>query len=107
MRTIYRIALIIVIIGAINWGLIAAFQFDLVAAIFGGQDTLLARFVYGLVGISGILCIGLLFMEIQEPGVEKFTTERYSERNIQTEFGQEIEFNKAKTASSKSKQSKK
>jgi uncharacterized membrane protein YuzA (DUF378 family) len=61
MSAIQRIALIFTIIGAINWGLIGFFQFDLVAAIFGGQDSALARIIYGLVGISGLINLGLLF----------------------------------------------
>jgi uncharacterized membrane protein YuzA (DUF378 family) len=56
-----RIALILVIIGAINWGLIGFAQFDLVASLFGGQDTLLGRIVYSLVGVAGLYCITLLF----------------------------------------------
>ena len=51
------------IIGAINWGLIALFQFDFVAAIFGGQTVLFSRLVYGLVGLAGLYCITLLFDE--------------------------------------------
>lgn len=58
-----RLALVLVIIGALNWGLIALFQFDLVASIFGGQDALLSRIIYGLVGIAGLYCISLLFRE--------------------------------------------
>lgn len=58
-----RLSLILVIIGAINWGLIALFQFDLVASTFGGQDALLSRIVYGLVGLAGLYCITLLFRE--------------------------------------------
>jgi uncharacterized membrane protein YuzA (DUF378 family) len=58
-----RVSLILVIIGAINWGLIALFQFDLVAALFGGQDAFLSRVVYGLVGLAGLYCITLLFRE--------------------------------------------
>ena len=58
-----RISLILVIIGAINWGLIALFQFDLVASLFGGQDASLSRLVYGLVGLAGLYCITLLFRE--------------------------------------------
>lgn len=54
-------ALILVIIGALNWGLISLFRFDLVAAIFGGQDAILSRIVYGLVGLAGLYCIKLLF----------------------------------------------
>lgn len=57
------LSLVLVIIGALNWGLIALFQFDLVASIFGGQDALLSRIVYGLVGLAGIYCITLLFRD--------------------------------------------
>jgi uncharacterized protein len=45
------------IVGGVNWGLVGFFQFDLVAAIFGGQDALLARVVYGLVGLSALYSI--------------------------------------------------
>ncbi len=61
MSLLQRIALTLVIIGAINWGLIGFFQFDLVAAIFGGQDSALSRIIYGLVGISGLINLALLF----------------------------------------------
>lgn len=60
MKVIDKIALVLVVIGAINWGLIALFRFDLVAAIFGDM-TALTRIVYGLVGISGLWAIRLLF----------------------------------------------
>ncbi|WDV44832.1 DUF378 domain-containing protein [Clostridiaceae bacterium M8S5] len=56
-------ALILVIIGAINWGLIALFQFDLVASLFGGQTEILSRVVYGLVGIAGLYSITFLFRD--------------------------------------------
>jgi uncharacterized membrane protein YuzA (DUF378 family) len=58
-----RLSLVLVIIGAINWGLIALFQFDLVASLFGGQDAVLSRIVYGLVGLAGLYCITLLFRD--------------------------------------------
>ncbi|MBK5443762.1 DUF378 domain-containing protein [Peribacillus butanolivorans] len=61
MSGIQRTALVFTIIGAVNWGLIGFFQFDLVASIFGGQDAALARIVYGIVGISGLINLGLLF----------------------------------------------
>lgn len=61
MSAIQRIALVLTIVGAINWGLIGFFQFDLVAAIFGGQGAALSRIIYGLVGIAGIINLGLLF----------------------------------------------
>ncbi|AWI13288.1 DUF378 domain-containing protein [Caldifermentibacillus hisashii] len=62
MSGLQRIALLLTIIGAINWGLIGLFQFDLVAAIFGGQSSLISRIVYSLVGIAGLINLGLLFM---------------------------------------------
>lgn len=58
-----RLALILVIIGAINWGLIGFFQFDLVASIFGGQSAWLSRIIYALVGLAGLYSISLLFRE--------------------------------------------
>lgn len=54
------LGLLLVIIGALNWGLIALFQFDLVATIFGGQDAFLSRIIYGLVGLAGLYCIKFL-----------------------------------------------
>jgi uncharacterized membrane protein YuzA (DUF378 family) len=54
------VAMILVIIGAINWGLIGFFQFDLVAAIFGGQSAVLSRIIYALVGLAGLWCIMLV-----------------------------------------------
>ena len=60
MKIIDKIALLLIIIGAINWGLIGLFKFDLVAAIFGNM-TLLSRIVYSLVGVSGLWGIKLLF----------------------------------------------
>lgn len=55
------LALILSIIGSLNWGLIGIFQFDLVAWLFGGQGALLSRIVYALVGLAGVWCISLLF----------------------------------------------
>ena len=50
-------ALTLVIIGALNWLLIGIFQFDLVAAIFGGQAAVFSRIIYSLVGLAGLWCI--------------------------------------------------
>lgn len=61
MAIIQRIALVLTIIGAINWGLIGFFEFDLVAYLFGGQTAIISRVVYALVGIAGLINIGLLF----------------------------------------------
>jgi uncharacterized membrane protein YuzA (DUF378 family) len=58
-----KIALVLVIIGAINWGLVGLFQFDLVAFLFGGTDAMLSRVVYTLVALSGLWCISLLFRD--------------------------------------------
>ena len=60
MKVIDKIALVLIIIGAINWGLIGFFGFDLVATIFG-EMPVISRIVYGLVGISGLWGIKLLF----------------------------------------------
>ncbi|MBO5333424.1 MAG: DUF378 domain-containing protein [Clostridia bacterium] len=56
-----RISLILVVIGAINWGAIGIFQFDLVAWIFGGQDAIISRIIYTLVALAGVWCLSLLF----------------------------------------------
>lgn len=60
MKVIDKIALVLIIIGAINWGLIGFFNFNLVATIFGNM-TWLSRIIYGLVGLSGLWGIKLLF----------------------------------------------
>ena len=56
-----RIALIVTIIGALNWGSIGLFQFDLVAWICGGQSAIASRIIYTVVALAGIWCISLLF----------------------------------------------
>ena len=56
-----RIALIITLIGALNWGSIGLFSFDIVAWICGGQDALLSRIIYTVVALAGIWCISLVF----------------------------------------------
>ena len=58
-----KISLVLVIIGALHWGSIGLFQFDLVAWIFGGQGAILSRIVYTLVALAGIWCISLLVRE--------------------------------------------
>ena len=55
------LALILSIIGSINWGLVGIFQFDLVAWLFGGQDAFFSRVIYTVVGLAGLWCISLLF----------------------------------------------
>ncbi|MCM1284525.1 MAG: DUF378 domain-containing protein [Acetobacter sp.] len=61
MKIVNNIALILAIIGGINWGLIGLFQFDLVAWIFSGQDSVMSRIIYSIVGLAAIWCISLLF----------------------------------------------
>ncbi|MFA5658029.1 MAG: DUF378 domain-containing protein [Oscillospiraceae bacterium] len=56
-----RIALFLLIIGGINWGLIGIFQFDLVQWLFGGETAMLSRIVYVIVAISAIWCVSLFF----------------------------------------------
>lgn len=57
------IALILVIIGAINWGSIGFFNLDLVASLFGGQLSLMSRIIFSIVGLAGLWCITLLFRD--------------------------------------------
>lgn len=54
-------ALILVIIGALNWGLVALFEFDLVATIFGSSTAILSKIVYGLIALAGLYTIKFLF----------------------------------------------
>ena len=58
-----KIALLLLIIGGVNWGLVGIFQFDLVAWIFGGQAAILSRVVYTLLAISALWCVSLLFRD--------------------------------------------
>lgn len=100
MQTLQRIALTIAIIGAINWGLIGFFNFDLVATIFGGQDSFLSRVVYSLVGISGLICLTLLFKPWEEEQNSNVTTKRtQSNFNLGTEFGEETDFSSINNSS--------
>ncbi len=61
MKGLHAVALILVIVGAVNWGLVGLAQFDLVATLFGGSDAMLSRIVYSLVGLSGLLLAVLSF----------------------------------------------
>lgn len=71
-----RIALILTVIGGINWGLVGLFRFDLVAFISGGSGTLLARIIYVIVAIAAIWCVSLLFRENEV--LERRRKENYS-----------------------------
>ena len=59
IRAFDWIALTLIIIGAINWGLIGFFQFDLIAMLFGGMSSWLSRIIYALVGIAGLYSLSL------------------------------------------------
>lgn len=85
METLKKIALFLLIIGGLNWGLIGLFQFDLVASLFGGQDALLSRIIYALVGLSALICIPALF----DSDDARTAVNR---PNYGTEFGNEDDF---------------
>jgi len=67
MEALSRVALVVVIVGALNWLLVGLFSWDLVAAILGGDavrhSSMLSRIIYSLVGLSGIVLIPTLFRE--------------------------------------------
>ncbi len=65
MVTLQKIALVITIIGAINWGLIGLFDFNLVATLFESVPVI-EKIIYILVGITGLINIGILFMNFEE-----------------------------------------
>ncbi len=69
MNIIYNIAIILVLIGALNWGLVSIFKFDLVAALFAGEGefgniSTLSRIIYGLVGLSAIYVAVIYFLNM-------------------------------------------
>lgn len=96
MGTVYRIALVLVIVGAVNWGLIGFFQFDLVAYLFGGQTATLSRWVYALVGIAGLVSIPILMKPLEDAEANVSNTEPvYRNPNYQMEMGEEADFKKS------------
>lgn len=88
MRTIHRIALVLVIIGAINWGLIGFFDYDLISSILGEG---FSRVIYALVGLSGLICLPLLFEPARDAEVDR-GARGYRNVNYGTEFGEEADF---------------
>lgn len=100
MGIMRRIAIGLILIGAINWGLIGFFKYDLVASLFGGQTAFISRIIYALVGLSGLACLGLLFrpMEEEEPDVRG---KRLTQASYSTEFGEEPDFKKPYKVSAK------
>ncbi|HWP50267.1 MAG TPA: DUF378 domain-containing protein [Clostridia bacterium] len=65
-----KLALLLVIVGALNWGMIGLFELDAVAWVFGAQTALGSRIVYTLVAIAGIWCISLLFAKPRNKRVD-------------------------------------
>ena len=61
-----RLALLLVVIGAINWGSVGLFQFDIVSWIFGGASSIVSRIIFTLVAIAGLWCISLFFRKREE-----------------------------------------
>ena len=66
MMIINKIALLLVIIGALNWGLVGLFSFDLVAWIFGSSAAIMSRIIYTLIALCGVWSISMLFMDDTE-----------------------------------------
>ena len=66
MTIVNKIALILIIVGALNWGAVGLFSFDAVAWITGGATTILARIIYTVIALAGIWSISMLFMEDNE-----------------------------------------
>jgi len=66
LKAMDRLALILSIIGSLNWGLIGIFGFDLVGWLFNGQGSVVSRIVFTLVGLAGLWCISLLFRSREE-----------------------------------------
>ena len=60
MKIIDKIALVLVIIGALNWGAIGIFGFDAVGWLFGGQGDVISRIIFTVVGLAGVWCVSLL-----------------------------------------------
>ncbi|XUX07563.1 DUF378 domain-containing protein [Sporosarcina sp. UB5] len=73
MALIRKLALAITIIGALNWGVVGLFRFDVVAQFANGYAQPLARFFYSVVGVSGLISLGLLFDTWREENVEQVT----------------------------------
>lgn len=102
MNIFMRIALALVIVGALNWGMIGFFNFDVVASLFGGQDTLPAKVVYAIVGLSGLVTIGLLFkpnekkvvpVEVEKEVEPEVRFDGIRNVNFNIEFGEELDAN--------------
>jgi uncharacterized membrane protein YuzA (DUF378 family) len=71
-KPLYWIALVLVVVGAVNWGLVGVAQFDLVAALFGGSSAVLSRVVYTLVGVSGLV-LGAMHLAASSPAPGRYS----------------------------------
>ena len=69
MTILDRAALLLAIVGGVNWGLVGIFRFDLVAWLCGGQTAILARILYTVVGVAALWCVSLLFRD-RDPKVD-------------------------------------
>ena len=69
MTILDRAALLLAIVGGVNWGLVGIFRFDLVSWLCGGQTAILARIIYTLVGVAALWCVSLLFRDL-DPKVD-------------------------------------
>ena len=74
MEFFNKLSLVLVIIGALNWGSIGLFGLDVVAFLCGGAASLLSRVIYTLVGLAGIWCITMLFRGEEDTGHAPHTT---------------------------------
>ena len=66
MKILQKTALVLTIIGAINWGMVGLFKIDLVATLFDGSDSIISRVIYTLVAVAGLINIGLLLEPMEE-----------------------------------------
>lgn len=66
MNVINKIALALIIVGALNWGLVGLFSFDLVAWITGGATSILARIIYTIIALAGIFSVSMLFLDMDD-----------------------------------------
>ena len=76
MKAVDSIALVLLIVGGLNWLLVGLFEFDLVAELFGGQDAIVAKIVYILVGVAALWCIKLFANIMRTSGRRDDTRDR-------------------------------
>ena len=75
-----KIALSLLIVGGLNWGLVGIFKFDLVAWLFGGQGSVVSRIIYTVVGLAGLWCITMLFRKLRREALPFHTGRRFALR---------------------------